>query len=262
MEKRGKINSRLFQDAQKQRNEDLLHQTQRIKLKINWKISMKLKIIVTIVFVLLLNFAGQAQDNPKPEQPKQTEAKLTAKDYEELAAKLKGGDTKIDFKSLRMAFTETKEYSYSGPDKAEREKFFKPFNDKNYKEALKQAEKYLEKNYLDANAHYVAYNVAKELKDDKKAEFYKAILLGLLNSIKNGNDGLSEKTPFYVITIDEEYTLMKFIGYQFNSQSLQTLDGHKFDVFTATNTKTGESVKLFFNIDVVWAAETKLFGGK
>ena len=71
---------------------------------------------------------------------------------------------------------------------------------------------------------------------------------------------MREKTPFYVITIDEEYTMMKFLGYQFNSQSLQSLDGHKFDVFTATNTKTGEKVKLFFNIDIVWAAETKLFG--
>jgi hypothetical protein len=221
---------------------------------------MKLKILLTIIFVFLLNFAGHAQDTPKPDQSKPTQTKLTAKDYEDLVAKLKGGDTTIDFKNLRMAFTETKDYSYGGPEKKEREKFFGPYNEKNYKEALKQAEKYLEKNYVDANAHYVAYNAAKELKDDKKAEFYKAVLLGLLNSIKGENDGLSEKTPFYVITIDEEYTLMKFLGYKFGSQSLQTLDGHKFDVFTATNTKTNENVKIFFNIDVVWAAETSIFG--
>ena len=224
---------------------------------------MKLKIFLTIAFVLLSTFAGQAQDNPKLEPAKTPQAKLTAKDYEDLLARLKGGDTKIDFTALRMAFTETKDYSYDGPEKAEKEKFLKPFNDKNYKEALKQAEKFLEKNYVEANAHYVAYNSAKELKDDKKAEFHKTILLGLLNSIQNGNDGLSAKTPFSVITIDEEYTILRFLGYQFGgSQSLQHTDGHTFDVLTAKNTKTNQEAKLYFNIDVVWAAETKIFGGK
>ena len=218
---------------------------------------MKLKLILAIIFVLLFSFAGQAQETQKPDQTKQTQTKLTAKDYTDLLAKLKGGDTSIDFKTLRMAFTETEEYSYDGPEKADREKFFKPFNDKNYKEALKQAEKSLEKNYVDANAHYVAYNAAKELKDGKKAAFYKAVLLGLLSSIQSGNNGLSEKTPFYVITIDEEYTMMKFLGYQFTSQSLQHLNDHTFDVMTATNTKTNEKATLYFNIDVVWAAETK-----
>jgi hypothetical protein len=222
---------------------------------------MKLKIFLTVFFALFLTLTGLAQEKTETKQPSQTAAKYTAKDYQEMLAKLKGGETNIDYKALRMAFAETKEYSYSGPDKAEREKFFKSFGDKNYKEALKQVEKFLETNYVDANAHYVAFNSAKELKDDKKAEFHKAVLLGLLNSIKSGNDGRSEKTPFYVITIDEEYTLLKFLGLQRGSQGLNHIDGHTFDVLTVTDPKTGETIKLYFNIDVVWAAETKLFGG-
>jgi len=221
---------------------------------------MKFKIFMTVCCALFLTFAGLAQEKTETKQPAETAVKYTAKDYQDLLAKLKGGDTNIDYKALRMAFAETAEYSYSGPDKAEREKFFKSFNDKKYKDALKQAEKFMETNYVDANAHYVAYNSAKELKDDKKAEFYKAVLLGLLNSIKGGNDGLSEKTPFYVITIDEEYTLLKFLGLQRGSQSLNHLDGHTFDVLTVTDPKNNQTIKLFFNIDVVWAAEMKLFG--
>jgi hypothetical protein len=226
---------------------------------------MKIKLIFLTLSLLLLSFAAQAQTvqpTPKPEQAKQdvkTEQNYTAQDYENLLAKLKGGDTSIDFTALRMAFTKTKEYSYSGTTKAEKEKFLKPFNDKNYKDALKQAEKFMEKNYVDANAHFVAYNAAKELKDEKKAEFYKAVLLGLLASIKDGNDGLSAEKPFRVISIDEEYTLMRFLGYQFSSQSLQNADGHQFDVFAATNAKTKENVKLYFNIDIVWKAETDIF---
>lgn len=223
-----------------------------------------MKTIFTLLFILTLSVFGYSQEPQKSEGQTKTdiknERKYSAKEYDDLVAKLKSGDANIDYTVLRMAFTETKNYSYHGTEKAESGKFFQPFNDKKYKDALKQAEKFLEKNYVDANAHFVAYNSAKELKDDKKAEFHKAVLLGLLNSIKNGNDGLSAKTPFFVITIDEEYTMMKFLGYKFSSQSLQNKDGHTFDVMTATDTKTNEQVELYFNIDVVWAAETKLFG--
>lgn len=221
---------------------------------------MKLKIFLTAFLTVLLTLTGLAQEKTDNVRPNPAAAKYTAKDYQELLAKLKGGETNIDYRALRLAFAETEEYSYSGPDKAERESFFKPFNDKKYKDALKQAEKALEKNYVDANAHYVAFNAAKELKDDKKAEFHKAVLLGLLNSIKSGNDGLSEKTPFHVITIDEEYTLLRFLGYQRGGQALRHLDGHSFDVLSVTDPKTNKTLELFFNIDVVWAAEMKIFG--
>lgn len=228
---------------------------------------MKINLVLMIFCLLFLNLAANAQEQnsqAKEEKTKpvnQTAKKYTAQDYENLVAKLKSGDTKIDFTALRMSFAQTKDYSFHGPEKSEQEKFFKPLSDKKYKESLKQAEKYLEKNYVDANAHYVVYTSAAELKDDDNAAFHKAILLGLLSSIKDGNDGLSEKSPFSVITIDEEYTMMRFLGYKYTSQSLQHINGHTFDVFTVTDPKSGKEFKLYFNIDVVWAAETKLFGG-
>lgn len=220
---------------------------------------MNLKIILTIIAVLFGNFALSAQVAPKSDAPTQTLPKYTAKDYDDLAAKLKGGETNVDYKALRLAFTETKNYSYGGPDKEAQAKFTKPFAAKNYKDALKQAEDYLEKNYVDANAHFIAFASAAELKDDKKAAFHKTVLFGLLDSIKDGNDGRSAKTPFFVITIDEEYTYMRFLGYQHSTQSLRKAEGHTFDVFAATDTQTKENVTLYFNIDVVWAAETKMF---
>ena len=219
-----------------------------------------------LLCLVVLTFAVKAQDNPsvqptpKPEPTQlKTEQTYTAQDYADQLAKLKGGDTNIDYTALRMGFVETEDYSYSGTDKAELEKMYKPYNDKKYKDALKQAEKILEKNYVEANAHYVAYNSATELKDEKKAEFHKAVLLGLLSSIKNGNDGLSAEKPFKVITIDEEYTMLRFLGYQRGGQALQNFGGHQFDVLTATNAKTSQQVKFYFNIDVVWKAETDIF---
>jgi Domain of unknown function (DUF4919) len=227
---------------------------------------MKIKVLLTvsIIFLVCLTILAQDTENKQKseldKQDSKSAKRYAAKDYDDQVAKLKIGDANIDFTALRMGFVATKAYSYHGPDKAEKEKFLKPLNDKKWKDALKEAEKFLGKNYAEPNAHHAAYLAAKELKDEKATEFHMTVLLGLLNSIKNGNDGFSAKTPFLVTTIDEEYTMMRFLGLKFNSQSLQHAEGHTFDVFTATDTKTNEKVTVYFNIDIVWAAETKLFG--
>lgn len=213
-----------------------------------------MKHLVLALFVSLFMYAAAAGQKV-PDQP----VKLTATDYKELLTKLKAGDTSISFKDLRVAFSATKEYSFSGPDREARNKFYKPFGEKKYKDALTEVESYLEKMYVDANAHFVAHLSASELKDTKKADFHKAVLVGLIKSIQDGNDGLTAKTPYMVISIDEEYTLMRFLGLKHSSQSLQHIDGHAYDVFAAVDAETNESRKVYFNIDIVWAAETKLF---
>lgn len=216
---------------------------------------MKLKSILILAACLLMLATGvSAQKEEKKANEKNSGA------YEELLKKLKGGDTSVDFKALRMEFTKTDAYSFHGTDKEAVGKMMKPLGEKNYKEAMKQAEKVLEKNYVDANAHYVYYTAAKELKDEKNAEFHKAVLVGLLNAIKDGQDGFTTKTAFMPITIDEEYTLLKFLGYKIESQSLQSADGHQFDVLSAVNSKSGEKTKFYFNIDIIWKAENSLFG--
>ena len=211
----------------------------------------KRSLIISILLLTMLSFAVQAQNKTD---------KTTPPTYAEIAAKLKTGETNVDYKRLRTAFTETKDYSYGGTERAETAKMFKSLSEKNYKEALKQAEKILEKNYVELNAHYVAFSAAKQLKDDKKAEFHRTILVGLMDAIQNGNNGQSAKTPFFPITIDEEYTIMSLLSYKYSSQSLQSLDGHQFDVFDAVDSKTGKNTKLYFNIDIIWKAESAIFG--
>lgn len=221
---------------------------------------MKIKITTLSFFLFALFSIASAQNAPVKKEEKTKTENSQKNSYQELVGKLKNGDTGVDFKALRMAFAETEDYSYDGLDKDARGKMFKSLNDKNYKDALKQAEKILDKNYVEINAHYVAYVSNRELKDDKKAEFHKTVMVNLLEAIRSGNDGLSAKTAFMPITIDEEYTLMNFMGYKHNSQSLQTIDGHKFDVFDAVDSKSNETKKLYFNIDPIWKAESAIFG--
>jgi outer membrane protein assembly factor BamD (BamD/ComL family) len=220
---------------------------------------MKIKIIVLSLCFCALTSIALAQNNSSKQTDKIAQENSQKNSYQELVVKLKNGEANFDYKALRTAFVGTKEYSYAGLDKEARNKMFKSLNDKNYKDALKQAEKILDKNYIEINAHYVAYISNRELKDGKKSEFHKTVMVNLLEAVRNGNDGLSAKTAFMPITIDEEYTLMNFMGYKHNSQSLQTIDGHKFDVFDAVDSKTNEAKKLYFNIDVIWKAETAIF---
>ncbi len=218
------------------------------------------RIVFSLLLVALIASAAYAQTpTPKVEAKTTALSALTAKDYTELLTKLKGGDLTIDFAKLRMAFTATKDYSYNGLDSKERSKMSNLVSDKDYKGALKAAEKILKSEYVNLNAQYVAYVANTELKNTDKAEFHKAVLLGLLSSIKQNNDGLSVATPYYVITIEEEYAVLRFLGLMMKSQSLQHADGHTFDVFTVVDGKTKKESKLYFNIDRVWKAETELF---
>ncbi len=80
---------------------------------------MKNKLVTLFLCLAALTFAVQAQDKPiaKPvaEQGTTAKEKQIAKEYEDLLDKLKKGDTKIDFAKLRLAYTETKDYSpYTG----------------------------------------------------------------------------------------------------------------------------------------------------
>ena len=192
----------------------------------------------------------------------QTKLGETAKmpSYEELVAKLKGGDTRIDYKSLRMAYTETKDYSPYGTGSDKTNGMFQALSDKKYKEALKLADEILKTNYVEMNSHLVSAEANDALGNKEQAEFHKAVFLGLMNSIIGGRDGKSVASSYEVISVPEEYVIMFTLGYKVKSQGLINKDGHKFDLLSGVNTKTNETTDLYFNIDTVFKGYGKIFG--
>ncbi|MDQ3800875.1 MAG: DUF4919 domain-containing protein [Acidobacteriota bacterium] len=225
----------------------------------------KTKFIGLLLSLFVFAFTATAQDAAKAgagkaAQEKTTATTATAKDYEDLLGKLKKGDTSVDFKKLRFAFTETKNYSPYGNRSEDSSKMLQFYREKNYKEALKSAEKVLETTYVDLNAHFVAALSSNETGNAEKAEFHKKVYLGLINSIIEGRDGKSAKTAFEVIYVPEEYALLNYLGYRRGSQALVTENGSKFDVLTVTNPENNETLKLYFNIDTVWKGYEKVFG--
>ena len=130
---------------------------------------------------------------------------------------------------------------------------------KKYKEAIKKIEEILKDDYVDMDAHITASLSYRGLGDNNKADFHKSVYIGLVNSILSSGDGKTANTAFVVITTHEEYIVLRALGLYPGSQSLMHIEGHTFDVLTATDPKTKESVKIFFNIDIPWKAETEMF---
>ena len=199
-------------------------------------------------FLLLLSSVGPGlavvqgqlpqtpQDSPKPS-------------YASLLDRAKKSDPTVDFKELRMAFTETSDYSPYGADREARQKMFAALKAKEFAAALETAEKILEKNFVEINAQFVAYVANRELNKTDKSSFHKFMFDGLIKSITASGDGKTAETAFVVISTDEEYVLLNFLGYRATNQSLITQNGHSYDRMTAINPKTNETVTYFFNID-------------
>jgi hypothetical protein len=206
---------------------------------------MKIKIFGALL-LLLLSMAIYAQESVKP-----TSDKLTAKDYDEMLVKLKGGNTAIDFRKMRLAYTETKDFAPYGGSES-RKKMNEALDKGEYRQALQVVEDRLKTNYVDIDAHFTTYIANRELGKTKEAEFHRLVAVGLLNSILDNADGLTAKTAYFVISIREEYFIMTFKGYRVSSQALRREDGHTFDVLSGTNPETKESVSLYFNIDKVF----------
>lgn len=213
---------------------------------------MKIKLLLLAICFSAFTFAASAQDKPDGEQQKtesKTAQKLTAKDYQDLLDKLKKGDTSIDFVKLRLAYTETEDYSpYGGSD--ERAKIMKALGDKKYKDVLKATEKMLETNYVDLHSHYAATIANKELKKEKEASFHQAVFKGLMEAVFI-NDGLTAKTGIISLGISEQYFIMGYLGFERQGKSLVNENGSMFDLHTAYNSKTKETRKFYFNIDKV-----------
>lgn len=179
--------------------------------------------------------------------------------YNDMVAKVKGGDLNVDFKALRIAFTKTKAYSPYGGGSDEIKAAFAAVDKKDYKAAIKAVDAMLKDDYVDMDAHVAASLAYGGMGDNAKADFHKKVYLGLVNSIITSGDGKTPETGYVVISTHEEYVTLRALGLGAGSQALQHLGDHTFDVLTATNPKTNDTLKIYFNIDISWKAETDMF---
>lgn len=158
------------------------------------------------------------------------------------------------FKELRFAYAETPQYNPYGGIKAKVGKsMLKAINNKDYTMALEQAEKILKENYVDIDAHEVASTAYRKTGDQEKADYHQIFAYGLNLSILGDNKGTMPESAIDVISIDEEYSLLKSTGLQMKSTATLHANGHDYDKLTVVDSVSGKTFEVYFCIDKPYA---------
>ena len=124
---------------------------------------------------------------------------------------------------------------------------------KDFPTALKNAEAVLENEYVNMDAHFVAFVSNRELGAPDKAEFHRTVFRGLIDSIRNSGDGKSEDKAWIVINVHEEYVMLRVLGFRPGEQSLLHKNGHSYDVMKVKNVDDGSEQTFYFNVDIPFA---------
>jgi len=176
-------------------------------------------------------------------------AKSTPSEYGKLLADLKSGNTQVDFARLRLSYVESPERKRAKDTSGAQKAMFAAMQAKDYSKALKEAETVLASEYVNIDAHMVASVAAKHTGADDKADFHRAVATGLIDSIRHSGDGKSAKTAWVVISVDEEYSMLRAFGLRPSGQSLVNQEGHSYDEMKAKQ-QDGTEQTFYFNIDI------------
>jgi hypothetical protein len=196
------------------------------------------RLLLKLAIVMLCTTLGYGKDNP-----------AATANYEKALQQVKSGDLKIDFKALRLNCAASKYECQADADEVKL--LFSLLNDKKFEQALKKVNQILEKIFVDAELHYIAFTANSESGNKEKAEFHKAVIHGLLDSIQENKHGHSEEDAFVVINVREEYTFLRFSNMQVTKQSLSHKDGHTYDIMVCKEmSDQGREITAYFNVDI------------
>jgi hypothetical protein len=196
------------------------------------------KVFLFFCAILFTTLTAFSLDDPKTARAK----------YDELAAKVKGGDLNIDWKSLRLSARAGEVYGNYDPDDAAK-RAQAAFAKGDFEGALKISQETERHNIADGNAHAVAFISLKQLGRDSEAANEWSILQALLQSILKSGDGKSSKKAWFVVAPREEDLLLKAIHVQFKERNSRKLDGHYYDAVLITD-QFGDDILTWFNADV------------
>jgi hypothetical protein len=179
--------------------------------------------------------------------------------WESLLAMAQRGDPKLDFTALRMASAARLAKSVA-PDPELRKKMFAALHQDQWAVVIETGNQVLAQNYLDIDAHmFVAYAYEKS-HEPEKAALHRTMGNGLMKSILASGNGRTLETAFVVISVEEEYAVLRHYRLASGTQELVTAKGHSYDVLTA-QTDTHEEATVYFNIDKIVAIEDAQLSG-
>ena len=196
------------------------------------------RVLLIALSMLCCGLSAYALDDPKVAHAK----------YDQLAAKVRSGDTTVDWQALRLAA----EVGYVAGNydlRDANQRGIKAFNDGKFADSLKIANEILEHNIADGDGYFLAMISLKHLGRQADADKEQAMLVSFFQSIMKSGDGKSAKTAWFTVNVHEEYLVIRLLlGMNLKSQSLSNQDGHSYDVMTVMD-NSGKESTLWFNTD-------------
>jgi hypothetical protein len=173
-------------------------------------------------------------------------------EYAVLLERLRAGDSSIDFRRLRTSFMESPEYEAGRGLDLDREKkaALVALNAKDFRTAAQLAGQVLDARFVDLDCHFVKYLAHAELKETEKSKFHKMVFTRLLKSITDSGDGRAMATAYHVISVAEEYALMRVFHMVLIKQRLVRDAGHAYDAMEVKDLNQGATTALYFNVDI------------
>jgi hypothetical protein len=179
--------------------------------------------------------------------------------YQKMLAAAKADPGAMDWQALRFAYADRPSFSLLAVDDG-RKAIHEARAAHDWEGLLAATSKVMEVNYADGEAHLqsaVAYDLLGKIDGAKREQ---AIAVAIFKSMMPNGDGKSREHAFVVISVAEEYELMRARRHRVVHQSLVQAAGHAYDVLDAIGQDGGETVTFYFQIDRVIAAEARMLG--
>lgn len=170
--------------------------------------------------------------------------------YRDLLAAARQNPGEADYLALRQAYASSEEYAPYTHDQEHLEALRTALPARNFQAALEAVEGLLDHNYLDIEAHMAADYVHTLRGDQAQSTYHRTFAQGLINAIMDSGNGASFDTAFAVMSIPEEYLVLRLLGLLPGNQRLVQHEEHWFDILSARRHDDNMALELYFNIDL------------
>ena len=133
---------------------------------------------------------------------------------------------------------------------------------KKFPEAIAEAKKGLAVAPYDIDLLIALASAYRDAGDIANADKTRQQWMALVDSILRSGDGRDFATAFRVITVAEEYAVLRVLGLKTTSQSLVEHAGSEYDVMTVKNPKTDAELVFHFNVDLPKKWLARQFSGQ
>jgi hypothetical protein len=161
------------------------------------------------------------------------------------------------FTNLRMEYAKSDNYSPNWENNEKREKIFKLLQNEKIDEALETSYEWLKQYPFDAEIHLLCSFILRDRSQFKESINHEFAARGLIASIASSGDGTSLESPFKVISVGEEYVLLRSLGAKVKKQSvLSSPSGIMCDMMECEI--KGKKVVFYFDVSISMAAINKM----